>query len=142
MYVLLAAPRYLVNPQALPLQTLIWLLAATAFVAARLCASKVLSRPVCVTYESSTAALLILITLIILDRPGYAEGLIIPRWQGIEALVQPALTLLAVNTLAFAIDAFAAGRGRGRLRELCLCVGQTPVWRLKADSDTQWCSRE
>jgi len=142
MYALLAALGYLVNPQTLPLQTLTWLLAAAAFTVVRLYASKVLGRLVCVTYESSTVALLILITLIILDRPGYAEGLIIPRWQGIEALVQPALTLLAVNTLAFAIDALAVGRGRGRLRELCLCVGQTPVWRLKADNDTQQCSRE
>jgi len=142
MYALLAAPGYLVNPQSLTLQTLIWLLAAAAFTVARLYVSKALGRLVCVTYESSTVALLILITLIILDRLGYAEGLIIPGGQGIEALVQPALTLLAVNTLAFAIDTFAAGRGRGRLRELCLCIGQTPVWRLKADSNTQRCSRE
>lgn len=110
------------------------LLAASAFVAARLRASKALGRPVCVTYESSTAALL---TLIILDRPSYAEGLIIPRGQRIEALVPPAPTILAVNALAFAIDALAASRGRGRLGGLRLCVGQTPVWKPKADSDVQ-----
>jgi len=131
MYALLAASGYLANPQALLLQTLVWSLAATAFVSARLRASKALGRPVCVTYASSATALLTLIALIILDSAGYAEGLTIPRGRRVEALVTPALTILAVNALAFAIDALAAGRGCRRLRELCLCVGQIPIVEIR-----------
>jgi len=113
----------------------VWILTAVVFIFIRLYASNSIGRPICTTYISSSTVLLILIVLLTLDLAGCAEGLAIPRRQGIEASVLPALTLLAVNALASAIDVFVTRRGCGRLRELCLCVGQTPVWRPKAEGD-------
>jgi len=131
LYALLTAYTYLVNPKSLWLQILVWILIAIIFMFIRLYTSNRIGRPICTTYISASTILLILITLLILDSIGYIKGLVVSRGLEIENMVYPILVITTINIITFAVDVYIIRGGSKRFRELGLCIGQTPVVKIK-----------
>jgi len=131
LYALLTAYAYLVNPGSLWLQMLVWILIAVIFMFIRLYTSNKIGRPICTTYISASTILLIFIALLILDYIGYIKDLVISRGLEIENTVYPALVITTINIIAFIVDAYTIRGGSKRFRELGLCIGQTPIVKIK-----------
>jgi len=128
---LLIAFSFLVNSRSLWLQILLWIIIAAAFIFIRLYTSNSIGRPICSTYISSSITLLMFFALLILDYTGYVEGLVIPRGLELKNIVYPALIVTAINMIAFVVDAYTTRGGAKRFGGLGLCIGQTPVVRIK-----------